>query len=191
MAPKSSRPSPTFSTATLSAAQVAKLQQRSDEYGDVSVYEPEYAHHFTPWPTHKVKKCIRDIVAVAKRCATDSESRRACLVEVQDAEEFRANYQIMWKRLTQPDIAKRDDLVCIFLQMCELHNKTTSGQLTKEEAQKQLSQAALQHLMKHPSTEQQMENLRKQQAAARATPPQASSYTPPQDDSDTSRIVEL
>lgn len=116
------------------------------ERDDTVVYEPTYTHTFEPWPSARVKACVAHIVDVARGCATQVEAAAMARAASPEVAEFERHYQVMFKRLTEPEVARNDGMVKIVQQMIALRERVVRGAMTDVEAQSMLSEQALTEL---------------------------------------------
>jgi hypothetical protein len=124
----------------LTQARLEELAERDDTI----VYAPTHDTLFDPWPAERVRACVRQIVRVAKACATEDEARAKLGDEMK---EFAANYQVMYKRLTQPEVARNQGHVDIMLAMVDLRARVERGELNEVTAQKMASEEAMIRLL--------------------------------------------
>lgn len=143
---------PTSSRLTnLTPETLARLAERDDTV----VYEPTHDTLFAPWPAAKVRRVVELVVGVARECAAEDEARAKLRALGGDVVEFEAKYQLMFQRLTQPEVAKNRRHVEIVLQMVALRNRVDEGTLTEEEAQRLVSEQALAGLLAQAQQAQQ------------------------------------
>ena len=125
----------------LTQARLEELAERDDTI----VYAPTHDTLFDPWPAERVRACVRQIVRVAKACATADEARAK--LDDDEMKDFAANYQVMYKRLTQPEIAQNQGHVDIMLAMVDLRARVERGELNEVTAQKMASEEAMIRLL--------------------------------------------
>lgn len=130
--------------------------ERLAERPDVVVYHPTHDVVFVPWESSRVRRCAMHLVRIARRCATEDEARERVRgaamaanapAEAVDATDFEANYQMMFRRLTQPEVARQETAVAIVLNMIEMRGRVERGELTEEEAQSTVGQQTLNTLV--------------------------------------------
>ena len=127
----------------LTPENLARLAEREDTV----VYEPVHDTVFQPWPAERVRRVVTLIVGVAKECATEEQTRDRLRLLGGDVAEFEGKYQLMFQRLTQPEVAKNRGHVDIVLQMIALRDQVDQGTLSEEGAQRLVSEQALAGLL--------------------------------------------
>lgn len=129
--------------ANLTPENLARLAERDDTV----VYQPTHDTIFEPWPATRVRRCATFIVSVARGCATEEDARNRLRAVGGDMTEFEAKYQLMFQRLTEPDIARNKGHVEIILSMIDLRDRMDRGTLSEEGAQRLVSEQALAGLL--------------------------------------------
>ena len=127
----------------LTPENLARIAERDDSV----VYQPTHDITFNPWSAERVRRCVQLITAIASKCANEDEARGRVRLVGGDVLEFETKYQLMFQRLTEPDIAKNKSHVAIVLSMIELRGEIESGSITDEGAQKLVSERALAGLL--------------------------------------------
>ena len=127
----------------LTPEKIARLAERDDTV----VYEPVHETIFEPWPASKVRTLVELCVGVTRECATEDEARDKLRALGGDVTEFESKYQLMFQRLTQPEIAKNRGHVNIILQMITLRAEVDAGTTSETDAQGRVSEQALAGLL--------------------------------------------
>ena len=144
MPPSSSVPTPPSSRfANLTPEAVAQLAERDDTV----VYEPVHDTVFDPWPAQRVRACVNLAVGVARRCQSAEQARERVRQVGGDMPAFEAQYQLMFERLTQPEIARNQGHVDIVLSMIALRERVDAGELQEGGAQRLVGEQALAGLL--------------------------------------------
>lgn len=126
----------------LTPERIAELSQRDD----CVVYQPTHDVLFDPWPSQRVRACVRRIVKTSRRSASAEEARASLDVDAEVAE-FKDKYQLMYTRLTQPEIARNEAHVETFLAMVDLRARVERGEMSESHAQQAASEEAMTRLL--------------------------------------------
>lgn len=129
--------------ANLTPEDLARLSER----GDTVVYEPTHDTIFEPWPAQKVRKVVRLIIGVSKACESEDEARTKLRALGGDVAEFESKYQVMFKRLTEPNVARNPKHVEIVLNMISIRERLEKGELDEMTAQRLVGEQTLANLM--------------------------------------------
>lgn len=129
--------------ANLTPENLARLAERDDTV----VYQPTHDTIFEPWPAQKVRRVVELVVGVSRTCATEEEARAKLRALGGDVSDFESKYQLMFQRLTQPEVSRNRGHVDIVLQMIALRDQVDQGGLSDQEAQRCVSEQALAGLL--------------------------------------------
>ena len=140
----------------LTADNLARLAERDD----CIVMQPTHDTLFEPWPAARVRECVTRIVAIARNAPSEDEARVRVRAADPNGEfkEFESKYQLMFTRLTQPEIARNKGHVEIVLGMIGLRERMDQGTLTEAGAQRLVSEQALANLMAQAQNNQQAQS---------------------------------
>ena len=67
---------PTAKTSTFTNLTPERLEELADRE-DCVVYKPTHDVLFAPWPAQRVRECVKRIVKVSKKCASEEDARAA------------------------------------------------------------------------------------------------------------------
>lgn len=125
--------------ANLTPETLAQLADRDDTV----VYEPVHDTIFEPWPATRVRRVVELIVGITRTCTSEDDARGKVRAVGGDVAEFEGKYQLMFQRLTQPEIARNPGHVKIILDMINLRSQIDGGSISESEAQRLVSERAL------------------------------------------------
>ena len=127
----------------LSQADVEALAQVE---GNV-VMQPTYDVVFGPWARDRVRKALDAVLDIA---ASESSSSDTVARAMQNPElsEFAGKYQIMFKRASDPAVARNPSHVATMHHMIEVFDQMQKGAVSEQDARASVSDRALSGLMK-------------------------------------------
>ena len=115
------------------------------ERNDTIVMKEEY-DHFEAWEVSKVRACVMKLRNIAVRAESEREAREQALKDPVLAE-FSKHYRTIFKRMTQPEVARKEENVQTILHFMELKERMDRGELTEMQAKSLASDFAISSLL--------------------------------------------